>query len=71
LPGLSSAGTAGNPRLVDGFDGELRALGEGPVLDLAYEIEDRGQLDHRLTMEVDRALAAVWPRLQTAVAWLA
>jgi hypothetical protein len=34
-------------------------------------LEDRGQLDHLLTVEVDRALAAVWPRLQTAVAWLA
>jgi hypothetical protein len=60
----------GNPRLVDGFDRELRALGEGQVLDFAYELEDSGELDHLLTMEVDRALAAVWPRLQTAVAWL-
>lgn len=54
----------GNPRLVDGFDSELRGLGEGPVLDLAYELEDRGELDRLLTMEVDQALAAVWPRLQ-------
>jgi tRNA(Arg) A34 adenosine deaminase TadA len=54
----------GNPRLVDGFDGELRGLGEGPVLDLAYELEDRGELDRMLTMEVDQALAAVWPRLR-------
>jgi hypothetical protein len=30
-----------------------------------------GPSGSRLTMEVDRALAAVWPRLQTAVAWLA
>jgi hypothetical protein len=41
------------------------------VLDFAYELEDSGELDHLLTMEVDRALGAVWPRLQTAVAWLA
>jgi tRNA(Arg) A34 adenosine deaminase TadA len=54
----------GNPRLVDGFDGELRALGEGPVLDLAYDLEDHGELDHLLSMEVDQAVAAVWPRLQ-------
>src|SRR6266702_2123542 len=32
----------GNPRLGDGFDGVLRGLGEGPVLDLAYELEDGG-----------------------------
>lgn len=54
----------GNPRLVDGFDGELRRLGEAPVLDLAYELEDRGELERLLTMDVDQALAAVWPRLQ-------
>jgi tRNA(Arg) A34 adenosine deaminase TadA len=55
----------GNPRLVDGFDGELRALGEGPLLDLAYALEDDGELDRLLTMEVGQALAAVWPRLQS------
>jgi hypothetical protein len=54
----------GNPRLVDGFDGALRALGEGPVLDAAYELEDGGELDRLMAMEVDQALAAVWPRLQ-------
>jgi tRNA(Arg) A34 adenosine deaminase TadA len=54
----------GNPRLVGGFDGALRALGEGPVLDLAYELEDGGELENLLPMEVNQALAAVWPRLQ-------
>jgi tRNA(Arg) A34 adenosine deaminase TadA len=53
----------GNPRLVGGFDGQLRALGEGPVLDFAYDLEDRGELDRLLPMEVDQVLAAVWPRL--------
>jgi tRNA(Arg) A34 adenosine deaminase TadA len=57
----------GNPRLVNGFDGTLRALGEGPVLDLAYELEDCGELERLLTMEVSEALAAVWPRLQPLV----
>jgi len=54
----------GNPRLVDGFDGTLRALGEGPVLDFAYELEDGGVLDSLLGMEVNEAIAEVWPRLQ-------
>lgn len=55
----------GNPRLADdGFDATLRSLGEGPVLDLAYQIEDHGELQHLMTMEVDQVLAAVWPRLQ-------
>jgi len=54
----------GNPRLADGFDGTLRALGEGPVLDVAYELEDGGELENLLSMEVNQALAAVWSRLQ-------
>jgi tRNA(Arg) A34 adenosine deaminase TadA len=54
----------GNPRLDDGFDAELRSLGEGPVLDLAYDIEDNGELAELLAMDVDQALSAVWPRLQ-------
>ena len=58
----------GNPRLVDGFDGTLRGLGEGPVLDLAYEMEDSGELESLLTVEVNQALAAVWPRLQSLTA---
>ena len=58
----------GNPRLVDGFDGTLRRLGEGPVLDFAYEMEDGGELESLLTVEVNQALAAVWPRLQSLTA---
>jgi tRNA(adenine34) deaminase len=57
----------GNPRLVDGFDGALRALGEGPVLDLAYALEDGGELENLLTLDVSQALAAVWPRLRPLV----
>ena len=57
----------GNPRLVDGFDQELRTLGEGQVLDLAYELEDGGELDRLVAVEVDDALAALWPRLRPLV----
>ena len=54
----------GNPRLVDGFDKTLRSLGEGPVLDLAYELEDNSsEFASLLASEVDEVLAAVWPRL--------
>ncbi|HEY6495506.1 MAG TPA: nucleoside deaminase [Trebonia sp.] len=55
----------GNPRLAEGFDPALRKLGEGPVLDLAYELEDSAELDRLIRLEVDQALTAVWPRLQT------
>ena len=55
----------GNPRLGDqGFEAALRAMGEGPVLDLAYQIEDSGELHGLMALEVDQALAAVWPRLE-------
>jgi tRNA(Arg) A34 adenosine deaminase TadA len=54
----------GNPRLADGFDSVLRAMGEGPVLDVAYALEDGGELDTLTKLEVDQVLAAVWPRLQ-------
>jgi tRNA(Arg) A34 adenosine deaminase TadA len=61
---LMSRFRLGNPRLVDGFDDALRSLGEGPVLDLAYELEDGGELENLLAMDVNQALAVVWPRLQ-------
>ena len=54
----------GNPRLVDGFDGALRRLGEGPVLDLAYELEDGGELNRLLAVDVNQALAVLWPWLR-------
>lgn len=54
----------GNPRLVDGFDGALRRLGEGPVLDLAYELEDSGELNRLLAVDVNQALAVLWPWLR-------
>jgi tRNA(Arg) A34 adenosine deaminase TadA len=54
----------GNPRLADGFDAVLRAIGEGPVLDVAYELEDGGELETLTKMEIDQVLAAVWLRLQ-------
>ena len=53
----------GNPRLVNGFEHVLRNLGEGPVLDVAFALEDRGELESLLTMEVEQALASVWPDL--------
>jgi tRNA(adenine34) deaminase len=53
----------GNPRLVNGFDETLRSLGEGPVLDVAFALEDDGKLDDLLAMNVEDVIAAVWPDL--------
>jgi tRNA(Arg) A34 adenosine deaminase TadA/ribosomal protein S18 acetylase RimI-like enzyme len=58
----------GNPRLVDGFHEVLRSLGEGPVLDAAFALEDSGELDSLLTVQVDQVLAAVWPDLSRLAA---
>lgn len=60
---LISRFRTGNPRLVNGFENVLRALGEGRVLDLAFELEDGHGLDSLTAMEVDQALALLWPRL--------
>lgn len=58
----------GNPRLANGFDASLRALGEGPVLDLAYQLEDGGELGRLLAGDVDAAFAALGPRLSPLAA---
>jgi tRNA(Arg) A34 adenosine deaminase TadA len=58
----------GNPRFAEGFDPSLRALGEGPVLDLAYRLEDSGELRGLLEHEVDEAFAALQPRLSPLAA---
>ena len=66
---LMSRFRLGNPRLGDrDFEAALRDMGEGPVLDLAYRIEDGGELQGLMAMEVDQALAALWPRLQALTA---
>lgn len=55
----------GNPRVPpDGFEAALRAVGEAPVLGLAYQLEDDGELRGLLAMEVEQVIAALWPRLQ-------
>ena len=41
----------------------LRELGEGPSLDLARRLAEHGELEHLAAMEVNEALAELWPRL--------
>ena len=66
---LMSRFRLGNPRLSDqGFEAALRDMGEGPVLDLAYRIEDGGELQDLMDVDVDQALTALWPRLQALTA---
>jgi tRNA(Arg) A34 adenosine deaminase TadA len=46
------------------FEEAVRLLGEGPVADLARELEDDRELERLATMEVVDALGYLWPRLQ-------
>jgi tRNA(Arg) A34 adenosine deaminase TadA len=46
------------------FEAELRALGEGPMLDLVDELKAAGEVDRLVDMEVDRALGYLWSRLR-------
>jgi tRNA(adenine34) deaminase len=52
------------PALTPNFEKALRTLGEGPMADLAYELEDGGEAEHLAAMEVNEALGYLWPRLQ-------
>jgi tRNA(Arg) A34 adenosine deaminase TadA len=52
------------PTLTPGFEKALRALGEGPVVDLAHELEARGEAERLAALEVHEALGYLWPRLQ-------
>lgn len=52
------------PTLTPGFEKALRTLGEGPMIDLVREMEDRGEAQYLAAMEVSEALGYLWPRLQ-------
>jgi tRNA(Arg) A34 adenosine deaminase TadA len=56
------------PTLTPGFEQALRALGEGPMTDLAHELEANGEVDLLAAMEVHDALSYLWPRLQKLTA---
>jgi hypothetical protein len=51
------------PALAPGYEQALRALGEGPMVDLVHEVENSGAAERLAAMEVDEALAYLWPRL--------
>lgn len=46
------------------FEKVLRLYGEGPMVDLVHELEATGEVERLATMEVDEALAHLWPRLR-------
>jgi tRNA(adenine34) deaminase len=56
------------PALTLKLEPALRAVGEGPMLDLVHELADRGEIEGLAAMEVSEALGYLWPRLQELTA---
>jgi hypothetical protein len=52
------------PRRSPRLEGRLRAVGEGPILDLVDELESTGEKDRLVDMQVNEALDYLWPRLR-------
>lgn len=52
------------PGLEPAFERELRALGEGPMVDLVHELEASGELERLAALEVSEAFRSLWPALQ-------
>jgi tRNA(Arg) A34 adenosine deaminase TadA len=50
-------------RLWPRYEQALRELGEGPSVDLARRLAEDGELERVAAMEVNEALAYLWPRL--------
>jgi tRNA(adenine34) deaminase len=52
------------------FEGALRALGEGPMIDLVNELQADDTAARLAAMEVDEAFGYLWPRLaELSPAW--
>jgi hypothetical protein len=45
------------------YEEALRELGEGPSVDLARRLAEDGEFERLAAMEVNEALAYLWPRL--------
>lgn len=51
------------PGLTTRNEAAMRALGEGPAIDLAHQLERAGELESIARVAVDEALGYLWPRL--------
>jgi tRNA(Arg) A34 adenosine deaminase TadA len=52
------------PTLTPTFEQALRTLGEGPMIDLVHELDDGGDVQRLVTMEVHEGLGYLWPRIR-------
>ena len=51
--------------LIDTVETQLRELGEGPLIDLAVDIQQRGDLPRLTILSVEEAFLDLWPHLAT------
>jgi hypothetical protein len=49
--------------LIDPVEAWLRELGEGPLIDLAADLQLRGELSRLAVLSVEDAFLELWPRL--------
>ena len=47
-----------------GYEEALRALGDGPMVDLVRELERGGEVDRLAGLDVVEGLGYLWPRLR-------
>jgi tRNA(adenine34) deaminase len=50
--------------LPPGYEQALRTLGEGPMVDLVYELQGSGETGRLTAMDVTEGLTYLWPRLR-------
>jgi tRNA(Arg) A34 adenosine deaminase TadA len=54
-------------RLTPRYEAALRALGEGPMVDLAHDLRRAGEVERLAAMDVADGLGCLWFRLQSIV----
>jgi hypothetical protein len=50
--------------LPPGYEEALRALGEGPMVDLVRELDGGGEVERLAAMDVAAGFGYLWPRLE-------
>ena len=50
--------------LPPGYEQALRDLGEGPMVDLVYELRSSGEAERLASMDVTEGMTYLWPRLR-------
>ncbi len=52
------------PALMPPYEEALRAIGDGPIVDLVHRLDAEGEVERLKAMEVSKAFESLWPRLR-------